>query len=139
MLGKLKSLPLRQFLNYAAVGLIGTTVHYLVLWLSVEFGGLGAVVGSVFGFIAGAITNYFANYHLTFKSRRNHQVALPQFFSVALAGLLVNTLVMTMGSKYLSWHYLINQVLATGLVLVLTFLGNKYWTFRHRGDDGDHD
>jgi putative flippase GtrA len=135
ILGKI---PTRQFFNYAAVGLIGTFVHYSVLWSLVEYRHLDSIYGSVCGFVAGAFTNYVANYYITFKSRKNHTVALPQFFSVAVAGLFVNTLVVALGTRWLGWHYLLSQLLATGLVLILTFLGNKYWTFRHGGIEGSH-
>jgi len=138
MLEILGKLPLGQFFKYAAVGLIGTAVHYTVLWGLVEYRHLDSVYGSVIGFVAGAFTNYVANYHLTFKSRKNHQVALPQFFSVAVVGLFVNTFVVALGTRWLGWHYLLSQLLATGFVLVLTFLGNKYWTFRHKGIEGRH-
>jgi len=134
----LGQVPVKQFFMYAAVGLIGTIVHYSILWGLVEYRHLDAIFGSVIGFIAGAFTNYVANYKITFKSRKNHQVALPQFFSVAVAGLFVNTLVVAIGTKWLGWYYLLCQLLATGLVLVLTFLGNKYWTFRHKGIEGRH-
>jgi len=129
LIKQLERLPTKQFIIYSAVGLIGTSVHYLILWVLVEWGHRGSVSGTACGFVAGAITNYFANYHLTFKSRKNHQVALPQFLSIAVVGLVINTLVMAIGIQLFNLHYIVIQMFATGLVLMVTFLGNKYWTF----------
>lgn len=129
LIEQLNTVTAKQFVKYSAVGLIGTSVHYLLLWILVEWGHLSSVEGTVCGFVAGAITNYFANYFLTFKSRKSHRVALPQFLSIAIAGLVVNTLVMAAGIHWLNLHYLVIQMFATGLVLIVTFLGNKYWTF----------
>lgn len=120
----------RQFLTYLGVGLAGTAGHYLVLVVLVRLAHLEAVPASACGFCVGAVINYFANYNLTFRSCKHHGRAMSQFFAIALGGLAVNTGAMALLTRSFSMHYLIAQVLATGIVVVLTYLGNRYWTFR---------
>lgn len=117
-----------QFAFFSVVGAVGTTAHFAVLVILVQFMAAGPVAASMAGFAAGALVNYGLNYHVTFKSKTSHKTALLKFFTVALAGLCLNTLVMAMAIEWL--HYLVSQALATALVLLWNFLCNRYWTFR---------
>ncbi|MBK8165342.1 MAG: GtrA family protein [bacterium] len=120
----------RQFLAYLGVGLVGTGGHYLTLVALVRWARLDPVVATTCGFAVGAIINYFANYHLTFRSRQGHAGTMARFFVIALAGMGVNAGVMAVCHRGLGLHYLLSQVAATGTVVVLTYLGNRFWTFR---------
>lgn len=122
---------LRQFLTFSGVGIIGTVIHYLTLVLLVHYANIYPVAGSGAGFAFGAVVNYFLNYHVTFKSKKAHGHAMPRFFSVALVGLGLNTLIMIAGVELLRLHYLISQFIATGIVLLWNFIGNRFWTFKH--------
>ena len=120
------------FIRYAAFGAIGTAVHYLMLIVLVQGLGIGAVVASTVGFVAAAFLNYALHHQFTFASERAHHVAVPRFFAVAGAGVLLNGLVMTAILAVLPvmpFNYLIAQVVATGVVLVTGFLANRRWTF----------
>jgi putative flippase GtrA len=117
------------FIRYAGVGAIGTAVHYGTLISLVQGLGTNAVIASAAGFVIGAFVNYALNREFTFASDREHRVALPRFFSVAGAGLLLNAIVMAVMLAVLPLHYMIAQVVATALVLVTGFLANRRWTF----------
>jgi putative flippase GtrA len=125
----------RQFLAYLGVGLVGTGGHYLTLVVLVRWVDLDPVLATTCGFAVGAVINYFANYHLTFRSRQGHAGTMARFFVIALAGLGVNAGVMALGHRGLGLHYMFSQVLATGTVVVLTYLGNRFWTFREMCND----
>lgn len=120
----------RQFLAYLGVGLVGTAGHYLTLVALVRWADLDPVLATSCGFVVGAVINYFANYHLTFRSRQGHAGTMGRFFVIALAGLGVNAGVVALGHRGLGLHYLLSQILATCTVVVLTYLGNRFWTFR---------
>ncbi len=124
----------RQFLAYLGVGMVGTGGHYLVLVALVKGLGTDPVLATTVGFTVGAVINYYANYHLTFRSRRGHGGTMPRFFAVAGVGAAVNAGVMAGCHRGLGLHYLLSQVLATGTVVVLTYLANRFWTFREASD-----
>lgn len=84
------------------------------------------------GFGISALSNYLLNYHLTFKSRNAHVEAATKFFIIAMLGLLLNSVIMLVGTEILIMHYLLAQVMATGIVLVWNFTGNYLWSFRER-------
>jgi putative flippase GtrA len=116
-------------MRFAAVGAVGTAAQYLVLWFGVTAVALSATVASGAGFVLGAVVNYLLNYHYTFASDRPHAAAAARFFTVAGAGLLINTALMHALVVWVTWHYMLAQVLATAVVLLWNFLVNRHWTF----------
>lgn len=124
------AVDLRQFVTYMCVGLIGTGVQYLFLVALVRLWHTDPVWASGSGFCVGAVANYYANYRLTFRSRGRHGRTMGRFFAIALCGLAVNTGVMALMNRGFHTHYLVSQIVATGTVVVLTYLGNRFWTFR---------
>ena len=121
---------LTQFIRFTGVGTVGTLAHYGVLILLVQGMGLDVVMASTAGFIVGALINYVLNYHYTFASKKLHREAMSKFFTVALIGMLFNGVIMALCSNVLDLHYLLAQILATGLVLLWGFSANRWWTFR---------
>ena len=120
----------KQFMCFTAIGAVGTAAHYAILVALVHMLAADPVAASIGGFVAGAFVNYFANYHVTFQSKKRHEEAFIKFLSVALLGLGLNTLIMAFATNLVGLHYLISQVIATGMVLVWNFVGNRFWTFR---------
>jgi dolichol-phosphate mannosyltransferase len=85
-----KMLPVR-FILFAIVGLIGTAIHLLTLWvfhLVVNFHFLSAQVIAIFVAMTG---NYFINNNFTFQDKRNKGFKL-------LSGLLSFYLVCSIGA-----------------------------------------
>jgi putative flippase GtrA len=99
----------------------------LVLWVEVLHGPV--VAGTLAGFCTGAFVNYVIARRFVFESERPHQTALPRFATIAAAGAAINTAIVALlyGAGL---HYLLAQVIATAVVLVLNYFANRYWTFR---------
>ncbi|MET0319650.1 MAG: GtrA family protein [Duganella sp.] len=119
-----------QFLLYALVGAVGTLAHYAVLISTVSLHLLGPVAASVTGAIVGAIVNYFLNVRYTFRSASNGP-AMVKFAITAALGALLNGLLMKLQIDAFGLHYLVAQLIATVVVLLLTYTINLLWTFRH--------
>ncbi|MGR9108871.1 MAG: GtrA family protein [Gammaproteobacteria bacterium] len=119
-----------QFLRFATVGGIATAVHYLILITLVQGLGANPVWASGIGFVIGATFNYVLNYRFTFRSNAKHRHAVVKFLLVAGLGLVLNSLAMLVFIVHLGLFYLLAQVLATSLVLLWNFLGNRLWVFR---------
>lgn len=119
----------RQFVTFALIGLVGTAGHYAVLIGLVQSGIATPTVATTLGFAVGAVINYALNYRFTFASDRPHREALPRFLTVAATGAGLNYLVVRTGIDGFALHYMLAQVLATGLVLLWTFSINRLWTF----------
>lgn len=122
------------FVRYSGAGAIGTLLHYSVLTVCVEALSVRAPVGAVIGAIAGALVNYWLNYHFTFTSSRSHRATLPRFLCVAALGVGLSGIIVDTVSTRLEQHYLLGQLLATLVVLVVGFLLNRVWTFQREAD-----
>ena len=85
---------------------------------------------SAAGALLGAWINYTLNYHFTFRSSKRHREAVLKFAAVATVGLVLNTLFMWVGVELIGAHYLLGQIVTTGLVLIWSFAGNRFWTFQ---------
>ncbi len=116
-------------LRYVLVGCIATVAHYGALITAVELHWLSAPPAAVLGAVCGAIVAYLGNHRLTFSSDRPHHVAVPRFVLVACAGALANGGIVWAGIHWLNLHYLLAQVAATLLVLLMTYTLNRRWTF----------
>ena len=119
-----------QFLRFTGVGAIGTFAHYVILIILVQIIGIPPVPSSVTGFVVGALVNYHLNYRFTFRSKKNHSETLIKFLVIALVGLMLNTLIMAMATVILLMNYFLAQMIATGIVLIWNFTGNRLWTFK---------
>lgn len=120
----------REFLKFANCGALGTTAHYIVLWLLVNGGALDPVLGSAAGAVVGAGTNYFLNYHWTFGSRLPHSRTMPRFIVIAALSLAVNTWLMALLLSYGTLHYLLAQIIATLVCLAFNYFASRFWAFQ---------
>lgn len=118
-----------RFVRFAAVGLVGTVAHYALLVALVEGGGVKPLPGSIAGFLLGALVNYTFSRRFVFDSDRSHVQALPRFMAVAGMGLCWNALLMYLLADRIGLHYLLAQMLTTGLLLCWHYVGNAVWTF----------
>ena len=121
---------LRQFASFVGVGFASAIGHYGLLISLVQGFGVEPVRASVAGALLGACINYALNYRYTFRSNKRHRESVIKFAIVATVGLALNTLFMWLGVHLLAVHYLLSQVLTTGLVLFWSFGANRFWTFR---------
>ncbi len=120
---------LRQFIKFFCVGAVATALQYLILVMLVNFGGARPVAASAVGYGLGACVGYLLNYHFTFVSQRKHLVTLARFAIVAVAGLMLNSVIVAFTNEGLGFHYLVAQLIATALVLGWNFIANRLWTF----------
>lgn len=122
---------LHQFARFSGVGFVSAIGHYGLLIALVQGAGTEPVRASVAGALLGAWINYALNYRYTFRSTQRHRQSVARFAVVAAFGLVLNTFFMWLGVDLMHLHYLLSQVLTTGLVLLWSFAANRYWTFRH--------
>lgn len=120
----------KAFGRFLLVGIVATAAQYLLLVALVSQFGFAAIPASAISYAASTLLNYALNRRFTFASQRAHGVALPRFLFVAATGLALNTGIMALLTAGAGLHYLLAQVLATGMVLVWNFVLNRHFTFR---------
>jgi putative flippase GtrA len=120
---------LRQFAAFFGVGVVAAIVHYGLLIGLVEFGLLSAIAATLIGYVAGGLVSYGLNRAFTYRSTRNHVDASWRFALVAGVGFGLTFVLMALLHGQLGWHYLIAQLITTGVVLIWSFLAHKFWSF----------
>ena len=123
---------IRKFAYFSGVGVIATGIQYVILIVLVQGVGVPPVRASAIGFVTSAVVNYMLNYHITFESRKAHSEAATKFMVIAALGLIVNSLIMHVGTDIFRVHYIFTQLIATGSVLIWNFTGNYLWSFREK-------
>lgn len=121
-----------QFAAFLSVGVIATSAHYLVMGLLATRLGASGVLAASGGYLVGAFVSYVCNYRVTFRSTQSHVETLPRFLGVVLLGFVANTQIVAAGITWLHLHYLLAQVIATIVVILLNFTLSKVWAFRGR-------
>lgn len=115
---------------YAASGFAATGCHYAVMVALVHWAGWWEVAASSAGFLAGAAVKYPLNYWVIFRSRARHAEALVRFAIGLAIGFALNGLFLAALLAAWDAHYLVSQVLTTGLVTLVNYVLARNWIFR---------
>lgn len=117
--------------RYTVVGAVATAVHYLILAAFVELFSMRPEQAAALGALVGAAVAYTGNRKLTFAVSPHccHLHAIPRFCVTALINACLSVAVLWVGTTLLGLHYLVSQMVATGLGLCLGFVLNMKWTF----------
>jgi putative flippase GtrA len=126
------NLSSRSFLVFLCVGGTCTLVHYALMALF-AWTGVPVVAASAAGFALSAVLNYVLNETLTFHSTVPRHVAAPRFVAVALCGLALNQLLLTVWLRA-GLSPIPAQLLATTGVIVWNYCIHGAWTFSSRRD-----
>jgi putative flippase GtrA len=130
-LARLKHLA-RQFVAFFGVGVLAAVIHYGLLVLLVEAFFYHPASAAGAGYLAGGIVSYVLNRLFTYDAGRSHLDALWRFAIVAAIGSALTWVLMSLLTRWLGWHYLLLQLITTGIVLTWSFFAHKYWSFRDR-------
>ena len=125
----------RRFLTYLIIGALATAVHYALLIAAVEWGRWPAWLASGVAAVIGAQVAYLGNRGMTFSYEGAVARSWLRFQLTALAGAGTGMLVVALAVRW-GLHYLLGQMLATGLVVLLTYTINRRWTFGSTPDRG---
>ena len=121
---------MKRFITFVGIGGLSTLLQFLLLILMVELQLLPELIASPVSYLLSSIFNYFANYHITFTSKKSHAETLPKFIAAVALGLTSNTLLFAL-FLWLLDNYLVAQFLATGITVFLNFMVHKLWIYRH--------
>ncbi len=134
MLTQLTRLIPPQFqalVRYAIVGVAGTAVDVLTLFVLHDWAGVRVLPASAVAFVLAVIHNYLLNKVWTFQIKESHhRKFFLKFLSVALVGLALTLALMYLFVHVFQWHHILSKLLTSALVVLWNFSANKYWTFR---------
>ncbi len=128
---KYKKKLFKEFIKFGIVGGIGTLINIGILYFFTEKFGIHYLISAIFSFIIAMTSNFILNKIWTFKENVREKIGKKylQFSLVSIAALLVNLLFLYIFTDVLGIYYIISQILAIGISLIINFVGNKRWTF----------
>jgi putative flippase GtrA len=123
-----------QLIQFGLVGGSGFVLNLIVYSLILDHYGRGVyIVASFFAFCVAVSNNFFWNRLWTFRHTKDDSHAAFQamrFFSVSSVAYLCNVGLLRLFVESLRIHPKPAQVVAVLLVMPISFLGNKLWSFR---------
>ena len=130
-----------KFIKFVVIGGAATLLQFLFLGLFVELLGLAPTFASASSYCCAAVFNYLANYYFTFGSNASHKQTLPKFVATVAIGMALSTTLfavfyslltnfLLVNTNLLHSAYLIAQLFATLLTLIVNFLMHKFWIYR---------
>jgi putative flippase GtrA len=119
----------RDFLRFAAVGVVATAVHYAVLIGLTELAGVHPVIGTACGALTGGVVSYTLNRLYTFTARPAYMRGLAKFIIVISIGAALNAGIVAFFMWVGLW-YLVAQFIATAIVLIWNFAVSRVVVFR---------
>jgi len=120
-----------QFFKFAFVGLIGTVVNIFILYILTEYFNIFYIISAFCAFLVAVTTNFIFDKIWTFNEKIYERIAkeYSTFFVVSLSALSVNIFFLWIFTEFLGIYYIISQIMAIGISLMINFIGNKIWTF----------
>ncbi|PTM42066.1 GtrA family protein [Bosea sp. 124] len=122
----------RQLATYVFAGGLTAVAHYGVLIGLVELGHVDPVPATLAGFVVGAVVSYTLNRWLTFEATHSHAQATWRFALIAAGGFVLTGILMHLFVARAGLPYLPMQLVTTGIVMVFSFLGHKFFSFADR-------
>lgn len=120
----------RRLIRYGLAGGLAAAAHLGTLAGLVEVFGLRPVIASTAGFGVGLVVSYTLQRRWVFANRGRHRTLLPRFLTVVAVALLLNTVVVHVGTEVMAMHYALVQLVAFGLIPLNNYVLNSLWTFR---------
>jgi putative flippase GtrA len=117
-----------RFFRYAAVGAVATAAHYAILVGLVEAGWLAPALAAALGAWVGAQVAFAGNAAFTFRGAGASVGSWLRFQVTALVGAALSFSIVAAGTR-IGVHYLLAQIVATLVSLVVTFEINRRWSF----------
>lgn len=118
----------RQISGFSLVGVANTVIHLAVVTAAVEALAWHPVLANGLAFGVANTFSFWANSRFTFAAEPTRG-RYARFVTVSLLGLLLSLLASALASIQ-GWHYLIGVAIAFVLLPGLSFLANRYWTWR---------
>ncbi len=118
----------RQFTGFSLIGIVNTLIHLVIVTGLVELFSVYSVLANGIAFISANLFSFWANSRWSFRAVISTQRYL-RFLTVSLLGLAVSLLA-SIVSEALSWHYLIGVLLTFVFLPFITFCAHKNWTWK---------
>lgn len=118
-----------RVVKFAVVG-VSSTIVTLVSYAALIALGVTYLAAGPLAWTLGLMNGYTWNRHWTFDRAPHETSLMGKYFAVGGIGLILNTALLALLIEALSVDRLPAEVIALPVVVLTTFLLNRYWVFR---------
>lgn len=116
-----------QFMRFGAVGAIAFLIDYGLMVLLTELFSINYLVSATISFTVSVIFNYLASMRYVFRHKEDmsrHREFLI-FVVLSIIGLVINNVLMWVGTGLFGITYLVTKIFATAVVTIYNFVTRK--------------
>jgi dolichol-phosphate mannosyltransferase len=119
-------------IRFGIVGLTGTLIHMLMLFILTEYAGIYYLYSAAFAFIFAVTSNFIFNKFWTFSktSKGKNIKRYSIFFITAIIAFSVNITLLYIFTEFFLINYLLSQLIAIAFSFWINFIGSKMFAFR---------
>lgn len=128
----MKKLQNSQIFRYIMTGGMTTVINYIIYILLTAVS-MDYLVANSIAWLGAVIFAYYANRHMVFRSEGSKKQEFVQFFSLRLATLAVENLLLFMFVGYIGAAELPSKIVVSVITVVLNYFACKYSIFKERG------
>ncbi len=116
-----------QVFRFGIVGGMAFLIDFVFLTIFKELCHFPLLLANTLSFTISVLFNYFASVKWVFdvNKEKSVQKQFVLFIVLSVVGLLLNDLIMSLGTEQLNWHYMLVKILATFIVMVFNFITRK--------------
>lgn len=115
-----------QIIKFGIVGFIAFLIDYSILYILTEFCHIHYLISATISFTISLIFNYIASIKWVFDtSDKRTAKEVIVFVILSIIGLLINQVVMYIGSDKIGMHYMFTKIFATIIVMIWNFITRK--------------
>ncbi len=116
----------KQIMRFGIVGLIATIIDYVLLYFFTDFLNVHYLISAVISFSISLIVNYYLSIKWVFyMTKKQTYKELFLFAFLSLIGLIINELILYLGTELLNIYYMVCKIGATIIVMVYNFITRK--------------
>lgn len=118
---------IEQVMKFGVVGVIAFVIDYGLMVVLTELFGVNYLISATVSFVVSVTFNYFASmrYVFTHKEGMSRRREFVIFVVLSVIGLVINDVLMWLGTGLLGISYLITKIFATAVVMVWNFVTRK--------------
>lgn len=121
----------KQLIPFAAVGIISTVVHILLVTIMVNFLSLKPLTANIIAYTVTVNISYLGHKYITFAGlEANKSLRLPHFLLISVTAFILNEFLYFLFLQYTRINYFFSLVIVIGLVAIFTFVASKWWACR---------